>query len=629
MQVFQKNSNIFNLLSEGVSEGIIVVNAEQLIVATNSAAREMFGYDTDELEGKPLDTLIPSKYHHAHKSHANRFIKKSEKRQMALGRDLSGVRKNGEEFPVEAGLNPFELYGNSYVMALVIDITDRKAIQEELTMKSEALEHAVNGITITDALQQDNPVVYSNASFAELTGFSNAEIIGKNLRFLQRDDREQAGIVEMRNAIQEGRSCEVELRNYRKDGSMFWNEISITPIKNEAGEISHFIGIQDDITNRKNSERERNHWSKIFDESFNEIFVFDTLSLQFINVNQGALTNIGYSLEELLQLTPVDIKPNYTEVEFRKTIAPLLEKTDRKIQFETVHQRKDGSMYPVEVHLQMSTLGEKEVFLAIILDITERYNYTEKLEKQVKARTKQLTEALAKEKELNELKTRFLSLVSHEFKTPLSSILTSITLLGKYTQTEQQEKRDKHVTTIKNKVKYLDTILNDFLSVERLESGKVNYKIERFPLSKIVNEVVYNSNMLLKAGQKIQYPENINDLIVKFDEKTLELVLSNLIHNAIKYSPEDSVINLLVEKGDITLVLKVIDEGIGIPEKEQKHIFNRYFRAENALLTQGTGIGLNIAKQHLENLGASLEFSSTENKGSTFAVHIPLELNIA
>ncbi len=380
MRVFQKNSNIFNLLSEGVSEGIIVVNTEQKIVATNSSAEEMFGYQKDELIGNPLDTLIPKRYRHSHDAHVENFIEKSEKRQMGHGGDLYGVRKDGHEFPVEAGLNPFELYGSTYVMALVTDITERKS-------------------------------------------------------------------------------------------------------------------------------------------------------------------------------------------------------------------------------------------------------YTEKLEKTVQERTKQLTEALAKEKELNELKTRFLSLVSHEFKTPLSSILTSITLLGKYTQTEQQEKRDKHVTTIKNKVKYLDAILNDFLSVERLESGKVKYKIETFPLSKVVNEVVYDSNMLLKEGQKIQYPENIDDVILKFDEKTLELALSNLVHNAIKYSPEDSIINLQVEAKEDMLLLKIIDQGIGIPEQEQKHIFNRYFRAGNALLTQGTGIGLNIAKQHLENLGASLEFSSKENEGSIFTVGIPKELN--
>ncbi|SEL26338.1 PAS/PAC sensor signal transduction histidine kinase [Maribacter orientalis] len=500
MHIFQKNSNIFNLLSEGISEGIIVVNTEQVIVATNSSAMEMFGYEKDELIGKPLDILIPKRYHHNHDTHVEHFIAKSGKRQMGQGRDLFGICKDGNEFPVEAGLNPFELDGVTYVMALIIDITERKQKEIELS-----------------------------------------------------------------------------------------------------------------------------HWARIFNESLSEIYVFDAITFKFINVNKEAQRNLGYTIEELVKMTPVNIKPELSQPKFRELIQPLLKGKMEKLKFETVHGRKNGSSYPVEVHLQLSAIGDNKVFVAMILDITERKNYTEKLEKTVDERTKQLTEALAVEKELNELKTRFLSLVSHEFKTPLSSILTSITLLGKYTQTEQQEKRDKHVNTIKKKVKYLDTILNDFLSVERLDSGKVNYKIETFALSKIVNEVIYDANMLLKAGQKIQYPENFDDIIIQFDEKTLELALSNLVHNAIKYSPEDSVIDVQVAIEENKLFLKIIDKGIGIPEEEQKYIFNRYFRAENALLTQGTGIGLNIAKQHLENLGGGLEFSSELNKGSIFTVSIPLE----
>ncbi|GBF20223.1 MULTISPECIES: sensor histidine kinase [Arenibacter] len=500
MQAFQKNSEIFNLLSEGVSEGIIVVNTQQLIVATNSSAGRMFGYHKGELLGKPLDTLIPRRYHGHHGHHVEDFIDKSERRQMGRGRDLHGVRKNGEEFPVEAGLNPFKLYDETYVMALVIDITERKVKEKELS-----------------------------------------------------------------------------------------------------------------------------HWARIFDESLNEIYVFDAISKYFVNVNKEAQRNMGYNLEEFKTLKPLDIKPHMDSPQFQLLIEPLLNGPRDKVKFETDHQRKDGSIYPVEVHLQLSTFGEKDVIVAIILDITERRNYTEKLEKKVQERTKQLTEALAKEKELNELKTRFLSLVSHEFKTPLSSILTSITLLSKYTESHQQEKRDKHVETIKNKVRYLDTILTDFLSVERLDSGKVNYKLETFPLSKIVNEVVYGANMLLKAGQTIKYPENIDDIFIRFDEKTLELALSNLIHNAIKYSPEDTTISLAVSNGKDTVLIDVIDRGIGIPAQDQKHIFNRYFRAENALLNQGTGIGLNIAKQHLENLGATIEFTSEENKGSIFTIVIPLE----
>ena len=376
MNVFEKNSNIFNLLSEGISEGIILVNTKQDIVATNSSAEEMFGYDKDELIGKSLDCIIPKRYHHKHSGHFSSFMEKSEKRKMGNGRDLSGLRKNGEEFPVEAGLNPFEIYGNTYVMALVTDITDRK-------------------------------------------------------------------------------------------------------------------------------------------------------------------------------------------------------------------------------------------------------NYTQNLEQTVQERTKQLTDALEKEKELNELKTRFLSLVSHEFKTPLSSILTSATLLSKYKETDQQEKRDQHVETIKSKVRQLDTILNDFLSVERLELGKVNYVVEDFPLSRVINEVVYDANMLLKTGQQIRYPDNIDEVVIKFDEKTLALALSNLLQNAIKYSPEYSTIKILFTIEKEFLLLEVIDQGIGIPEEQQKYIFDRYFRAENALLNQGTGIGLNISKQHLANLETTLTFESQENIGSTFTIRIP------
>jgi len=164
----------------------------------------------------------------------------------------------------------------------------------------------------------------------------------------------------------------------------------------------------------------------------------------------------------------------------------------------------------------------------------------------------------------------------------------------------------------------------DFLSVERLDSNKVNYKFSKFPLSKVINEVVYDANMLLKARQNIKYPVDIDDYVIEFDEKILELALTNLIRNAIKYSGEGTSIDLQVFSENKMVVFKVIDQGIGIPEKEQKFIFNRYFRAENALLDQGTGIGLNIVKSHLENLGGSITFTSIENQGSTFTFTIPI-----
>jgi signal transduction histidine kinase len=251
-------------------------------------------------------------------------------------------------------------------------------------------------------------------------------------------------------------------------------------------------------------------------------------------------------------------------------------------------------------------------------------NYKNEIKKRIEAE-KNIKNALKKEQELNELKTKFLSMVSHEFKTPLSGILTSTMLLNKYQLSEEHLKREKHIKTIESKVHYLNNILNDFLSIERLDTSKVTYKFTTFNLSKIINEVVYNANMLLKSGQRIIIPQNSDDFILQQDEKILELILSNLIYNAVKYSPENTTVKLHIIKNGKSIIFNIIDEGIGIPANDQKFIFNRYFRAENVLNTQGTGIGLNIVQAHLENLGGSINFTSKENKGSIFTVKLPLK----
>lgn len=619
----QTKEDILQILSGAISEGVVVVDEYQNIVSTNPSANEMFGYESNRLIGRHLNTLIPTKYHDQHHSHFKSFYQDNKKREMGHDLDLFGLHKDGSQFPVQVGLNPFDIYGKTYLMAIIVDITERKKIEKDLILKSEALQSSGNGIIICDALQKDYPIIYFNPAFQYLTGYSHEEIIGNNCRFLQSDDRDQKGISKMRKAIKNGKSSQIVLRNYKKDGTLFWNELFVNPIRNKDGLVTHYIGIQNDITKRRVAEEERNYLTKIFDNSLNEIYVFDCQTLDFVNVNYGAQKNLGYTLDELKMMSPVDFKPEYTESEFRNLTATLVSNKESKLEYETVHLRKNGTTYPVYVNLEISMLGDREVFVAIILDMTEQKNYTKKLEKTVELRTKQLQNALEKEKELNELKTKFLSLVSHEFKTPLSGILTSSMLLSKYTLEDQQEKRDKHIKTITDKVHYLNNILNDFLSIEKLETGKVNYRFTTFRLSKVLNEVVYNSNMLLKEGQQIKYPENIDDLFLTQDEKTIELALSNLVHNAIKYSAEHTDVVIATTQNSKVTTFKISDSGIGIPEKDRKNIFNRYFRAENVLTTQGTGIGLNIAKSHIESLGGSINFKSKENVGSTFILTIP------
>lgn len=313
---------------------------------------------------------------------------------------------------------------------------------------------------------------------------------------------------------------------------------------------------------------------------------------------------------------------------------------------------KNGKKIPVEIGLNPFEFGNKKYVMAMIVNITIRKEAEEKiknlntdLEQKIQIRTnelhetvkdlkeeivkrnkaeKKLKKALKKEKELNELKTKFLSLVSHEFKTPLSGILNATILVGKYTKTEFQPNREKHLSTIKNKVEYLNQILSEFLSLERMDSGKENYKLNHFKLSKVVNEVIYNANLLLKIGQRIIYPTNIDEIDLYHDEKIIELILSNLLNNAIKYSSENSTIDMIIKLKDNWLIMQIKDEGIGIPVEEQSHIFERYFRAENVLTMQGTGIGLNIVKGHVNKFGGDISFISAKNIGTTFTVKLPL-----
>ena len=373
-----------------------------------------------------------------------------------------------------------------------------------------------------------------------------------------------------------------------------------------------------------------------------------------IEANQSAERMFGYKIKELNQLHLQVLFSDANTIELENQLKVFLnqgvkEKKEKNLSIYGMHKSK--SMFPVEVSLNIFKLCDKEYIMALVTDISTRKEQEEKLsklnakfEQKIILKTKELNETISqlehenmlrvdaekdiniafrRERELNKLKTNFLSLVSHEFKTPLSGILTSIILLGKYNLAEQQEKRDKHIKIITDKVQYLNNILNDFLSLEKLETGNINYNLSTFKLGKVIKEVVSNANILLKEGQTIDYSDSIDEISLFQDEKIIELTLSNLINNAIKYSSENSVIAIRVRQDLEITTLEIIDDGIGIPKIDQKNIFNRYFRAENALLTEGTGIGLNISKTHIENLGGSINFESTENKGTTFTISIP------
>lgn len=304
-------------------------------------------------------------------------------------------------------------------------------------------------------------------------------------------------------------------------------------------------------------------------------------------------------------------------------------------------KRSDNSEFPVEISLSYFKQDEISYVIAFIIDITERRQHELRvqklnadLEKKVDERTKvlheallelenskeQLSEALSKEKELNDMKSRFVTMASHEFRTPLSTILSSISLVNKYN--DGDEKIDKHVHRIKSAVTNMTLILNDFLSAEKLEEGKVFMRSERFNLQGLINEIMLEINGILKSGQKLEYAHT-GESEVDLDKQMTRNILLNLISNAIKFSPENKSVKIISEVNSKHTLIQIADEGLGIPKEEQDHLFQRFFRAKNATNIQGTGLGLNIVAKYLEAMNGEIQFESQLDVGTTFKVTWP------
>lgn len=305
--------------------------------------------------------------------------------------------------------------------------------------------------------------------------------------------------------------------------------------------------------------------------------------------------------------------------------------------------KKDGTEFPVEISLSPYDNENGHRVIAFIIDITIRKqaeeklkNYSVELERQVKNRTlileeaiaelertkKDLHNALEKERELNELKSRFVSMASHEFRTPLTTMMSSLSLVTKYGELNDTVNQKKHTNKIKTSINNLTDILNDFLSVSKLEEGKVENTPDSINLKEFVDDIVSEMKPLLQKGQQLIYNHTGNE-VAMLDCKILKNILFNLISNAIKFSPEDKPIEISALVQNSTVKISVKDNGIGIPKEDQKHLFERFFRGHNAINIQGTGLGLNIVTKYVELMNGSIHFESEVNKGTTFTIIIP------
>ena len=291
--------------------------------------------------------------------------------------------------------------------------------------------------------------------------------------------------------------------------------------------------------------------------------------------------------------------------------------------------RKDGSSFPVEISLSNYASGENQWVIAFINDISTRKKaeemekkYALELEREVKERTAALSKSNNRLTQLNKTKSRFVSLASHEFRTPLSTILTSLSLIGHYSEPHQIEKRNKHISRIKSSVRMMTNILEDFLSLDKLNQGVVSSEPELFDIGKLLFEIRDELEAMKKTGQTVCIQVS-NAQEVRLNKKLVMNILVNLTSNAIKYTPEKKRIELSCCVEPSSVVLKVADEGIGIPQKDQENLFEMFYRASNVGSIRGTGLGLNIVHKYVELLNGKVEFTSVEGKGTTFIITLP------
>lgn len=503
-------------------------------------------------------------------------------------------------------------------------------------------------------------IVFANHFASNMFGYSTDEFVNlpleqlMPLRYRQKHGKHFGGFLKNQSNRKMGDG--MELFAMRKDGMEFPVEISLD--SHEVDEKKYVVAFINNISKRvedKNKNLELNRSLSITInnrtrelsrtlqtlELLNERLesslisqkaILDNASVMLFSTNNVGLIRFfnpeacrltGYTEKEVVNLQTPAIFHKPTEIEMCRDelknkyglelvndIEVILEKALRNeiCNQECIYINKEGNNIPVSLTITPMKDKKKQLvgFMGVAIDLTER-----------KKAELNLMEALTKEKQLGELKSRFVTTASHEFRTPLSTISSSAYLIEKYTEQADQPKRQKHLDRIISAVNNLSNILNDFLNVGKIEEGKIEINASQFSIPSFMEKLFLEIKSILKPGQNIHYVHEGEDEI-EIDPSIFRNIMINLLSNAIKYSTSDSKIEINTKINDHTFQVEVHDHGIGIPEEDQKHLMDRFFRGKNAINIPGTGLGLHIVSKYVERMNGDISFVSKLNEGTTF-----------
>jgi PAS domain S-box-containing protein len=574
----------------------------------------MFGYDQQEFIGSFFgDYLSPGElekalllFNNALNSIHNTdivsliFKRKDGSRFFA---DLSGSAYTSED-------------GSKGVLGLIRDVTDKMYREIELKKLSRAVEQNPVSIVITNT---EGIIEYVNHKMCEVTGYGIKELIGKNPSVLSSNEKTREEYKILWDTIKSGNDWKGEFHNRRKNGELYWESASISPIKNDKGETTHFLGIKEDITQRKILEELTFESEKRYRELFlnNPIptYIFDEKTLELVEVNDATIEYYGYSREELVHMTLKDLRTEEDIPQLLESIKELGQDVFQSTKMR--HRKKNGQIFPVEI--TSHSLPEKHnrrTRLVMAKDITE----TEEAAKQMELARKQAEAG-------DRLKTTFLNNISHEVRTPLNGIIGFAEIMSDPDLTDEVKKESLSML-YESSNRLIETITN-YMDISLLTSNSLIINYKEFCPGEILKKV-YDSSLTLCASRKLELeldlPPEYERESINFDPEIFRKILLHLLSNAIKFTDKGSVrYGYHLINGELEVFVK--DTGIGIKRDSQEIIFDRFVKedGDEARFSEGSGLGLAIVKGMVEILGGKVSVDSTPGVGSCFSFRIPLQ----
>jgi PAS domain S-box-containing protein len=508
-------------------------------------------------------------------------------------------------------------------LAFAQEMTEKLRIQERAVISSN------NGIFITDASQPSNPILYANPAFEKITGYSADELTGRNALFLLGEDHDQPDVATVRAAFAEGHECRAVLRNYRKNGSLFWNELSVSPVRDEDGIINHFVGITEDITDRQRAERalrdSEARLQAILDNSPAVIYVKD-LTGRYLLVNQRFEKLFHVDRFQVRSKTDYDLFPREMAEAFRTNDQRVLQ-AETAFQLEEIAPHDDGPHTYISIKFPLREAdGKVYAVCGISTDITERKRGERELEQ-----AKHAAEAASR------AKGDFLANMSHEIRTPMNAIIAMTELALTSDLTREQR---GYLNTVRNSTTDLLTIIDDILDFSKIEAGKLELHRERFALHDALEPCL--KMFSLRAAEKglelgLAVNPNVPEQLIG-DAGRLRQIVNNLLSNAVKFT-ERGEVTLSVSPADAESVRPhatdsraagrdgapqyllhfcVRDTGIGIPPEKQQTIFKAFTQADASITRRygGTGLGLAISMRLADLMGGRIWVESQAGQGS-------------